>query len=255
MRPFYFGGSSRPLFGVLHEARGARRRPGAVLCPPFGQEALRAHRCLRELATRLAQAGFPALRFDYSGSGDSAGEPGEARLDAWVEDAVAAIEEVRESTGEPRVVLAGLRLGAAVAALAARQARGAAALVLWEPVVDGATHLAGLRAAHAAWIRDHAPGAPLSPDEVLGIPLPAGLASDLAGLRLDGVGAAPARRTLVVGSEESPAWRSLWGDDAAVERRGVPPAPVWLHAEGMARALVPGPLLEEIVGWLAGAAP
>jgi alpha/beta superfamily hydrolase len=249
----YFGGSSRPLFGVLHEARGAPRRAGVVLCPPFGQEALRAHRSLRELAARLADAGFPVLRFDYSGSGDSAGEPGSARLEAWVEDAATAIEEVRESTGEARVVLAGLRLGAAIAALAARRAGGAAGLVLWEPVVDGAAHLAAMRAAHAAWMRDHAPGAALAPDEVLGIPLPPGLASDLAGLRLDCLPAPPARRTLVLGSAEDSAWRSLWENDAAVERRAVPRAPVWLHAEGMARALVPGALLDGVVEWLAGA--
>jgi hypothetical protein len=38
-----------------------------------------------------------------------------------------------------------------------------------------------------------------------------------------------------------------------VERRTVPTAPVWLHAEGMARALVPGALLDDVIGWLAGA--
>ncbi len=254
MRPFYFGGSSRPLFGVLHEARGARGRPGVVVCPPFGQEALRAHRSLRELASRLADAGFPALRFDYGGSGDSAGEPADARLEVWVADTVAAISEVRESTGEPGVVLAGLRLGASVAALAALRAAGADALVLWEPVVDGAGHLAGLRAAHAEWMRGHAPGAAVSPDEVLGFPLPAGLASDLAGLRLDRLGPLPARRGLVIGSGEDPARESLWKGDPAVEHRAVPPAPVWLHAEGMARALVPGALLDGVVAWLAGGA-
>ncbi len=253
MRPFYFGSSSRPLFGVLHEAHGARARPGAVLCPPFGQEALRAHRSLRELAARLAGAGFPALRFDYSGSGDSAGEPAEARLDAWVEDALTAIEEVRESTGEARVAVTGLRLGAAVAALAAARAGGAAALVLWEPVVDGAAHLEELRAAHAAWIRDHAPGAALSPDEALGIPLPPALASDLTGLRLDGLEAPPARKALVLGSALDSPGHSLWRNGAAVEPRAVPASPVWLHAEGMARARVPGALLDDVVAWLAGA--
>ena len=254
MKPFYFGGSSRPLFGVLHEARGARRRPGVVVCPPFGQEALRAHRSLRELASRLAEAGFPALRFDYGGSGDSAGEPEDARLEGWVEDAAAAVEEVRESTAEPRVVLAGLRLGASVAALAARRAGGAEALVLWEPVVDGASHLAELRASHAAWMRDHAPGAALSPDEVLGFPLTAGLASDLAGLRLDRLEPLPARRALVIRSEEDLERPTLWKGEAAVEHRAVPRAPVWLHAEGMSQVLVPGALLEGVVAWLAGGA-
>lgn len=251
VKPFYFGRSSRPLYGVLHEARGGRRRSGVVICPPFGQEALRAHRSLRELASRLADAGVPALRFDYGGSGDSAGEPGDARLDEWVEDARAAVEEMREGTGESRVALAGLRLGASVAALAAQRDGGASALVLWEPVVDGAAHVAGLRAAHAAWMRDHAPGAGLSPDEVLGFPLPRALAADLAGLRLDRLEGPPARRTLVVSSEDG-GHATLWAGATGVENRTVPPAPVWLHAEGMSRVLVPGALLEGLVAWLAG---
>ena len=253
LKPFYFGRSTRPLYGVLHEARGARRRPGVVICPPFGQEALRAHRSLRELASRLADAGLPALRFDYGGSGDSAGEPVDARLEGWVEDALAAVEEMREGTGEPRVALLGLRLGGSVAALAAQRCGGADALVLWEPVVDGAAHLAGLRAAHAAWMRDHAPSASLSPDEVLGFPLPPALAADLAGLRLDRLEAAPARRALVVASEDGER-PPLWTGALAVETRTVPPLPVWLHAEGMSRVLVPGALLEGIVAWIGGGA-
>jgi hypothetical protein len=252
VKPFYFGRSSRPLYGVLHEARGARRGPGAVVCPPLGQEALRAHRSLRELASRLANAGVPALRFDYGGSGDSAGEPEDARLEGFVEDALAAAEEMREGTGEPRVAFLGLRLGASVAALAAHRQGGADALVLWEPVVDGAAHLAELRAAHAAWMRDHAPGAALSPDEVLGFALPGALAEDLAGLRLDRLEAVPALRALVVAS--APGGAPLWKGEAAVEHRVLPPAPVWLHAEGMSRVLVPGALLEALVAWLAGGA-
>jgi pimeloyl-ACP methyl ester carboxylesterase len=165
---------------------------------------------------------------------------------------VAAVEELREATGETRVVLAGLRLGASVAALAARRAGGVDALVLWEPVVDGAAHLADLRAAHAAWMRDHAPGAALGPDEVLGFPLPAALAADICGLRLDEVASPSARRVLVIGSESG--GPAPWKGVAAAEQRTVPPAPVWLHAEGMSHALVPGPILDGMVGWLRGGA-
>ena len=251
MKPFFFGDSRRPLFGVLHPPRGSSRRPGVVICPPFGQESLRAHRSLRELATRLADAGFPALRFDYRGSGDSAGEPEEARLEGWVEDVSIAVEEMRESTGERRVTLAGLRLGGTVAALGARLVGGAEMLVLWEPVVDGAAHLAELRRAHAEWVRDHAPGARVAPDEVLGFTLPAGLAADIDGLRLDRTSPVPVRRTLVVTSGE--AGTRLWEGRPGVEQRVVPPAPVWLHAEGMSRVLVPGALIEAVVAWVEGA--
>ena len=199
MKPFYFGDSRRPLFGVHHPPRVGPRRPGVVVCPPFGQESLRAHRSLRDLATRLAEAGVPALRFDYRGSGDSAGEPEETRLEGWVADVVTAVEEMREATGDKRVSLAGLRLGAAAAALGAGLAGGAESLLLWEPVVDGAAHLAELRRGHAEWLHDHAPGAPTAPDEVLGFTLPAGLAADLDLLRLDRM---PATRSPDPGGRE-----------------------------------------------------
>ncbi len=249
MKPFYFGDSRRPLFGVHHPPRVGPRRPGVVVCPPFGQEALRGHRSLRDLAARLAEAGVPALRFDYRGSGDSSGEPVEARLEGWVADVVTAVEEMREATGDERVSLAGLRLGAAAAALGAGLAGGAESLLLWEPVVDGAAHLAELRRGHAEWLHDHAPGAPTAPDEVLGFTLPAGLAADLDLLRLDRM-PVPARRTLVLasGGDGIRLWEGLPG----VERRVVPPAPVWLHAEGMSRVLVPGALIETMVAWVAG---
>jgi pimeloyl-ACP methyl ester carboxylesterase len=248
VKPFYFGDSRRPLFGVHHPPRVSSRRPGVVVCPPFGQESLRAHRSLRELAARLSDAGFPALRFDYRASGDSAGEPEEARLESWAQDVSTAVEEMRESTGEGRVALVGLRLGGAVAALGARLVGGAAALVLWEPVADGAAYLAELHRAHAEWVRDHAPGARVAPDEVLGFALPAGLAADIAGLRLDRIEPVPARRTLVVASGEG--GTRLWEGRPGVEQRVVPPVPVWLHTEGVSRVVVPGALIEAVVAWV-----
>jgi uncharacterized protein len=171
------------------------------------------------------------------------------RLSGWVEDVATAVEEMRETTGEKRVSLAGLRLGASAAALGARLAGGAESLLLWEPVVDGAAHLAELRRGHADWLRDHAPGAESAPDEVLGFTLPAGLAADIGGLRLDQTAAA-ARRTLVVASGGDGA--RLWEGLSGVDRRVVPPFPVWLHAEGMSRVLVPGALIESMAAWVAG---
>jgi hypothetical protein len=135
--------------------------------------------------------------------------------------------------------------------LGAHRVGGVEALVLWEPVVDGAAHLVELRRAHAEWVRDHAPGAKVAPDEVLGFTLPAGLAADIDGLRLDGTSPVPARRTLVVTSGE--AGTRLWEGRPGVEQRVVPLAPVWLHAEGMSRVLVPGALIEAVVAWVEGA--
>jgi exosortase A-associated hydrolase 2 len=257
VKPFFFGDSRRPLFGVHHPPRGRARRAGVVICPPFGQEYLRAHRSLRELASRLADAGFHTLRFDLHGAGDSAGEAAESRLAGWREDVASALAEVRENAGSPRAVLVGLRLGATLAALAAANDPDVAALVLWDPVTDGAAYVRELRAAHETWLREHARGAALEPGEVLGIPFPAALAADLEGVDLTAV---PPRapRILVVSSDlgdgapPSP-WPSATPD--GLERRRFAPSPVWLHAEGMNRSLAPVDVLDGVAAWLAEVCP
>lgn len=253
MKPFYFGDRARRLYGVHHAPRGRARRAGVVVCPPFGQEALRAHRALREWSHALADAGFNTLRFDLSDTGDSSGDGGGARLARWREDVDAAIDEMREMTEGAGVVLAGLRLGGTLAALGAR-GDGVEALLLWDPVRSGAAHVAELHAAHAAWLDDHAPGASHAPDEVLGFPLPADLAADLSSLDLD---ATPpvARPTLLASTAATDALAGLWSEAASVTRRRFAAAPVWLHAEGMESSLVPGDLVAGSVGWLAEVCP
>lgn len=257
MKPFYFGNPGRPLFGIHHPPRGVTRRTGVVICHPFGQEYLRAHRPLREMAARVSEAGYHVLRFDFHGAGDSAGEAGEARVEGWLEDTAAAAAEMQEMSGSPRVALVGLRLGATLAAHAAHRRGGVDALVLWDAVTEGVAYVRELRAAHRQWLLDHARGAPLREDEALGFPLPAALAGDLEGMILDGAAAVPARSALVVSSDERDTTPAPWpsADARTVQRRRFPPAPVWLHAEGMDRSLVPGELLDFVVGWLASACP
>jgi uncharacterized protein len=108
-----------------------------VLSSPFGHEYINSHRALRQLATLLAAAGFPVLRFDYYGCGDSLGEEGEASLSHWMEDTLAAISELQKQTGFTRVSLIGLRLGGTIAAAVASRRRDLAGLVLWDPITDG----------------------------------------------------------------------------------------------------------------------
>ena len=176
MKPFFFGDSARPLFGLHHPpSGGAPRRWGVVICNPFGQEYLRAHRSLRELANRLAGDGFHVLRFDYYGCGDSAGDSAEASLEQWLLDISAAIAEVKEASASPKFALVGLRLGATLSGLLARQRGDVERLVLWDPILDGAAYLKELRTAHEDWLRDHAQrrsgpgeGEPLL--EALGLP-------------------------------------------------------------------------------------
>jgi alpha-beta hydrolase superfamily lysophospholipase len=238
MKPFFFGDSARPLFGLHHPPSGGTpRRWGVVICNPFGQEYLRAHRSLRELANRLAAEGFHVLRFDYYASGDSSGDSDEATLDQWLLDISAAIAEVKEASASPRFALVGLRLGATLSAQLAAQRRDVERLVLWDPILDGSAYLGELRAAHAAWLREHAqhrngPGEEDPLREALGFPVPPGLAASLERLRLTGADG-PSANVLVI------------------DHRSFPGAQVWLHQDGLNRTLVPQAVVESITSWLA----
>lgn len=116
-RFLYFGDPA--CFGWYHPPRvGQHRRDVAVvLCTTVGYEAICAHRSLRRFAEHLADAGYPVLRFDYHGTGDSDGDdrlPG--RVEAWRKSIADAIDLVRAESGARAVSLLGLRLGGLLAA-------------------------------------------------------------------------------------------------------------------------------------------
>ena len=153
IRVIQFGSRSRRLHGIVDEPQpGAYCGRSVVLCYPQGQDYATAFRSFRVLATRLRNAGCRVLRFDYYGTGDSEGDLQDASVDQWVADVCAAIREVR-LMGLTDVSVVGLRLGAALAALAARQ-EPIARLALWEPVLDGAAYLGSLRTMHETWMQD-----------------------------------------------------------------------------------------------------
>src|SRR6476646_11899176 len=78
---FYLASGGRPLFAWLHPGRLGH---GVVICPPVGHEQVHAHRSLRHLAEAINRRGLPVLRFDYHGTGDSAGSDADPdRLATW----------------------------------------------------------------------------------------------------------------------------------------------------------------------------
>jgi pimeloyl-ACP methyl ester carboxylesterase len=146
VRPVVFDGQ----FGWLHPASGPH---GVVVCYPFGYDSLCTYRGMRRLAERLAARGMPVLRFDYPGTGDSAGETSEpGRWRAWIDSVKQAVALLRESTGVERVTLCGMRLGGTLAALAAQELGGVDGLVLLAPVLSGRNYQRELRAHYRQWL-------------------------------------------------------------------------------------------------------
>jgi pimeloyl-ACP methyl ester carboxylesterase len=145
MNPLFFGDSERPLYGVYHPPRTRDPRDhGVVLCYPVGQEYMRAHRAFRQLATLLSKSGFPVLRFDYFGTGDSSGAADAGSFDQWLKDIGTAIDELKDNAGIEHVTLVGLRLGAALAAQVQAARTDVSNVVLWDPIVIGAAYLGEL---------------------------------------------------------------------------------------------------------------
>ena len=64
-----------PLFCCFHPPRGPAQRRAVLLCETLGSERMNFHLAYRHLALRLSYAGYPTLRFDYAGTGDSSGSP------------------------------------------------------------------------------------------------------------------------------------------------------------------------------------
>jgi pimeloyl-ACP methyl ester carboxylesterase len=247
MNPFYFGSSERPLYGVHHPPKGkAARSEGIVLCYPMGQEYMRAHRAFRQLANLLARSGYPVFRFDYFGTGDSAGASDEGSVAQWLHDVDSAIQEFQDNASLRRVSLIGLRLGASLAALAARSRSDVDRLVLWDPVVRGSQYVGELLAAA------HAPeGSAAQTLGVLGFPLSAALRAELAALDLTQLEKSGAREIAIVASSERPEWSEL---HQALERRGlparydcIPSGGNWNEVDNFGSALVPQELIQGIV--------
>jgi uncharacterized protein len=149
--PFYFG-PERALFGLFH-APATPARKAVLLCPPLGQDQIRCHRVYRQLAQALAAEGVAVLRFDYYGTGDSAGDSVDVDWQRCMADTAVAADELRQKAGVDRVFAFGARLGGSMALASAVQGRFAG-VVAWDPVLDGQAHVAQLDAMQSALCTD-----------------------------------------------------------------------------------------------------
>lgn len=209
-QPLFFGDATSQLFGVYHPPTGRPRQRAVVVCNPLGQEHMRAHRCLRQIAVRLSQEGAHVFRFDYFGTGDSAGPLADARLDTWLHNIDQAIEELKAMSMSRRVSLLGLRLGATLAVLTARKRSDVDSLVLWDPVVHGDEYLESLRCVHEDMLADldrfpvERSVDECQEHELMGFDFPPGLVADIRSLSLTSIDVDGLRRCTVVRSSRNP---------------------------------------------------
>jgi pimeloyl-ACP methyl ester carboxylesterase len=216
VQPLMFGPADAQLYGCYHapQITAASNAVGVLICPPIGYEMIRAHRCLRNLANRLAGAGSPVLRFDYLGCGDSAGELEDASIDAWVACIRLAAMELARLAQTDAVTIVGLRLGATLGALAMSrglvEAQGA---TLWNPVVQGASQIEMMQSDHARHVarvkQEFGPVPDGASEELLGDRWPEQLLSEINTLDLLGVSSFPSSEVLVIDNGSSTSMEAL----------------------------------------------
>jgi predicted alpha/beta hydrolase len=198
--PIVFGRPGLQLFGFYHGARADELRSCAVvLCNPLGYEAICTHRTYRHLASCLANAGFPTLRFDYHGTGDSAGDANDtARVDAWLESIHAALAEARERSGAKETGVFGVRMGATLAATAAAKYGGVASMVLWAACASGKAYLREMRVVGRSAGPSGAPTTKDGGEETAGFLLSKATVSELPRLDFTSLRERPAAHALLL---------------------------------------------------------
>ncbi len=186
VRPLYFRAGDKYLFGCYHLPAITEEIRGAVLvCPASGYEYYCSHRGVRQLAAKLAKSGFHVLRFDYFGSGDSAGSDESATVSQWMQDIDDALDEIKRLSHCDKVSVIGLRLGATIATQTINKRNDIDRVVLWNPIYSGTELIqqwSAIQSQHNDSLGVKADTAQLT--EVLGIELSPVLLDELQELKL-----------------------------------------------------------------------
>lgn len=182
------GPSQRRLFTVFRPASG-RPRAALLICPPFFHEQFLSYRLLTLMGMRLAERGIASLRFDYLGTGDSAGDEAAFSLAGAIADGNVALDALRQRLPDVPLIVFGARAGAWPAASVA--ASHHLPLWLWQPLPDGADWIHALedmdareRASRARYPFLGPVPKPVDPDRLLASYCPASLRAEIAQAKL-----------------------------------------------------------------------
>lgn len=140
---FFFRDGGVELYGSLYAAEPMSHPLGVTICNSWGIEGDQANRLVHPLALAAAREGGAGLVFHYPGSGDSQGDPERVTMGAMADAAIAALREGERRLPGSAWMLAGLMLGASVAALALERARPEA-LLLAQPALRPSEYFEGL---------------------------------------------------------------------------------------------------------------
>ncbi len=113
-----FNGPAGQLEGVLHLPDGAPQAVAVVAHPLPTMGGTMENKVVTTLAKTFVELGYAALRFNFRGVGNSAGEFDSGNGE--VEDVLAAVQHVRDEFGHLPLILSGFSFGGYVQARAAQ---------------------------------------------------------------------------------------------------------------------------------------
>ena len=138
-RPVVFYNQGQQLNGILHSPTGFDAPcPAIAFFHGFTGTKVEPHRIFVKTARELASIGFYVLRFDFRGSGDSAGDFSEMTIGGEISDAIKSIDVLTAMQGvDPEHIgILGLSMGGCVAACVSGQDARVKSTVMWAPLSD-----------------------------------------------------------------------------------------------------------------------
>ncbi len=236
----------RILANISVPQRGDEKNAAVLLCYPFGQEYMRAHRTYRQLASLLNRKGFTVMRFDYPGTGDSYGDAESVTFHEYTNGAQRALEALKQRSGKAQIYVVGLRLGALVAAKLASLCDDIRCLVLWDPFPNGVSCLTdseqqrtdGLNNTDHWWLH--------------GFPMPLAFRDELGAIDLLNMGFKESLPIHQVISHENSGTRLLFDQNQfSIQQHVVPPKGDWNYVDDEGSILMPTELIKKICSVLA----
>ncbi len=203
--PLMFPSGNRQLMGVHYAPpKKSGHNIGVLMCNQVGPDYAEYYKTSRMLLSMLVARGFDCLRFDYTGCGDSEGDFQDDSVQQWLSDIATAKTILRERSDCSSVCICGFGLGGLLAATHAA-VNNVAALILWEPVVDGQAYCCTLRKNHKQWLRGSFVKAQRVDKQFqkMGFPATDGLEREISRLRIADLSSCRAEKVFAVVRDNS----------------------------------------------------
>jgi len=111
LEPIMFPAQGQTLYGVIHHPQQDSKDTAVLMCSSIAHEYMKVHSLYQSIAMNLSKQGYCVMRFDYTGFGNSSGEPGTANIDNWRNDIIQAAARLRKTSKKTKLTMVVCRLG------------------------------------------------------------------------------------------------------------------------------------------------